>query len=329
MDDRHLGKILTLLDGKLLEYNLWRRIDSNNPLNIKNYFYDISYKNSTYSLKIPWSLVESQKSDTKKIILRALRFALNHIRSQPEQNDIYYSVNSSETNTSNINGVEKEILNFIYSVNSQKAKKYINSDDIVINTNANIDFIYDSLDILSERQLLIESTVSIDNKYANGTIGLKNYRINFRNEDKTNKIISTSIINDVKVFMSYSNTDKSLVGKIKQHLEEANLSVFVAHDDIEISEEWEDRILKELRDCHVFIALLTPNFRPSEWTDQEVGSAIAGNKLIIPLIDDKIHGFLKRKQGLNIKDKTPKLIANEITEFISNKPEFADILNTK
>jgi hypothetical protein len=82
----------------------------------------------------------------------------------------------------------------------------------------------------------------------------------------------------MKIFLSYSHLDKRLAGKIKKYLLQYGVKVFLAHDDIEPSEEWADKILEELRDCHVFMPILTKHFNKSNWTDQETGCALILNK---------------------------------------------------
>ena len=48
-----------------------------------------------------------------------------------------------------------------------------------------------------------------------------------------------------KIFISYSVKDKEIAGKVKDILSRFNISAFLAHQDIEVSEEWEKRILEE------------------------------------------------------------------------------------
>ena len=59
------------------------------------------------------------------------------------------------------------------------------------------------------------------------------------NEDATLEII--------QVFLSYSNRDKILAGKIKTFLEDHELQAFLAHEDIEPTQEGEGVIIDNLR----------------------------------------------------------------------------------
>ncbi len=109
-------------------------------------------------------------------------------------------------------------------------------------------------------------------------------------------------MNSLRIFFSYSIDDKKIVGMLKKQLEFMGFEVFLAHDDIEPSAEWQDEIIKNLKSCDVFIPLLTKSFRESKFTDQETGIAVATDKFIISLqVDFPPYGFIGKKQGLKIK----------------------------
>jgi len=119
-----------------------------------------------------------------------------------------------------------------------------------------------------------------------------------RNKDDAKEGIMTR----PKAFISYSTKDKKIASKIKLILDRFNISGFLAHDDMKISEEWKQRIEAELQRADVFIALLSVNFKGSDWTSQELGIAYSRKILIIPLSTDKTtpFGFINHIQGKNI-----------------------------
>lgn len=106
-----------------------------------------------------------------------------------------------------------------------------------------------------------------------------------------------------EIFFSYSTLDKKIVGPIARALEDKGFDVFLAHEDIEISEDWRKTILLHLRNASILIALLTSNYEKSVWTNQEAGYFIAKGK-IIPLIvgdtDIRKFGFIESFQGISI-----------------------------
>jgi len=110
-------------------------------------------------------------------------------------------------------------------------------------------------------------------------------------------------IEPIRVFLSYSSLDKEIAGQLKVALELQGIKAFLAHDDIEPTQEWEGVIIDNLKVCDVFIPLLSENFKESTWTDQETGIAVSEEKLIIPLkIDIDPYGFIGKIQALKINE---------------------------
>lgn len=102
----------------------------------------------------------------------------------------------------------------------------------------------------------------------------------------------------LRVFLSYYHADRSLAGRVGTQLQRLGIGVFVAHDDINPSQVWQERILRELQNCHAFLLLLTRKFHTSKWTDQETGLAIEKRKVIVPLsVDVNPYGFAGRFQA--------------------------------
>lgn len=126
---------------------------------------------------------------------------------------------------------------------------------------------------------------------------------------------------DFRVFLSYSHKDRRIAGEIKRHLEGYGLFVFLAHDDIAPSIIWQDEILKQLIDCHVFVPLLSTNFKDSKWTDQEAGIAYGHEKEIIPVCLDETspYGFMGKYQGFNCNSDAPRT-SKIIMDTILSKP---------
>lgn len=120
------------------------------------------------------------------------------------------------------------------------------------------------------------------------------------------------------IFLSYSSVDKLLAGLIKENLEklkgDLNLSVFLAHEDIEPEEIWIKEIKLNLTNCTIFMPLFSKNFLASWWANQEAGYAFAANKRIIPLKTDRDpDGLLRDIQAMpvneaNVQDKCRELI---------------------
>jgi len=108
-----------------------------------------------------------------------------------------------------------------------------------------------------------------------------------------------------KAFISYSSKDKLIGEKVKDTLGDFGIEGFLAHNDINVSEEWKQRIREELSISDIFILLLSKNFKNSDWTSQETGIAYFREILIIPLrLDETIpFGFINHLQGKSIEPK--------------------------
>lgn len=111
-------------------------------------------------------------------------------------------------------------------------------------------------------------------------------------------------IDEKSVFLSYAVEDKILAGKLKKVLEESGLRVFLAHEDIEPTAKWRDKIISDLKASNVFLVLRTKNYIGKQYTEQECGFALALGKRILSLsIDTKSSemGFLSEFQGAAFK----------------------------
>jgi hypothetical protein len=90
-------------------------------------------------------------------------------------------------------------------------------------------------------------------------------------------------INEKGIFVSYATEDKALAGKLKDVLEREGLRIFLAHEDIEPTAKWRDRIISDLKSCNIFIALRSEAYSTKQYTEQECGFALALNKRILSL----------------------------------------------
>ncbi len=121
---------------------------------------------------------------------------------------------------------------------------------------------------------------------------------------------------NVKVFLSHSDKDKKIASELKSKLSKHGLSVFLAHEDIDGGSDWVSKLYEEIQNSKIFIMLLTKNYHPSKYTDQETGIAIDCKKTILPIcVDDtRPYGFASSKQAivcsLPFEDSIIEKIAN-------------------
>ena len=113
-------------------------------------------------------------------------------------------------------------------------------------------------------------------------------------------------LKNVRAFISYSTANKKWSSTVKSSLLSVGFHGFLAHEDLRVSEEWKASILQELKKADVFVALLSKEFKQSEYCSQEVGFIIARKKvLVISLsIDGTMpYGFLSHLQGVLVHDE--------------------------
>ncbi len=124
---------------------------------------------------------------------------------------------------------------------------------------------------------------------------------------------------DVHLFISHSSLDKSDVAKLKKILSSYRVSCFVAHEDINTSEDWEKEIICGLDSCHALIAWVTDDFNASSYAQQEIGVALSKGKCVIPIRNGaNPKGFLSRIQGAR-EFKLPSEIAKHVIETLLSK----------
>ena len=124
----------------------------------------------------------------------------------------------------------------------------------------------------------------------------------------------------MRAFISYSVADKEWGGRVKQALESIGVHCFLAHEDMQVSEEWRARIIEELREVDIFVTVLSERFKASEWCSQEVGFIVSRPEVvIIPLTIDRTtpYGFLATLQGRYVADESK--ISTIVEEVIFRK----------
>ncbi|MFH1965200.1 MAG: toll/interleukin-1 receptor domain-containing protein [Acidobacteriota bacterium] len=102
-----------------------------------------------------------------------------------------------------------------------------------------------------------------------------------------------------RVFLSHKAEVKIETVRLKDQLSLYGISGFVAHKDIKPTKEWQTEIENALRTMDAFVALMTEDFHDSQWTDQEVGFAVArGTPTISVRLGKDPYGFIGKFQAL-------------------------------
>ncbi len=125
---------------------------------------------------------------------------------------------------------------------------------------------------------------------------------------------------EIKGFLSYNHEDSKKAALVKNLLQVLGINAFMAHEDIMPSSEWDNLIIKELKECNLFFPVITKNFFKSDWTNQECGAAIVRGITIMPISIalegeelEMPRGFLARYQAMKyILRDYDKINANNV-----------------
>ena len=137
------------------------------------------------------------------------------------------------------------------------------------------------------------------------------------------------------IFLSHKAEVKKQIQTLKKGLEKYGVEAFLAHSDIDPGTEWQEEIVEALESMDAFVPVLTEGFNESQWTDQEVGYAIAREVPIVPLrMGMDPYGFMGKIQALSCAwEDAPKEIIKVLArdsisvdgfvETVSECPDFA------
>jgi hypothetical protein len=119
-----------------------------------------------------------------------------------------------------------------------------------------------------------------------------------------------------RLFLSHKTEVKREAAAFKEVIRCYGISAFVAHEDIHPTKEWQDEIENALATMDGFVALLSSGFHDSNWTDQEVGYALArGVPIIAVRLDRDPYGFLGKFQALT---SSWDLASEGVVKLLSN-----------
>lgn len=179
---------------------------------------------------------------------------------------------------------------------------YFNCIPVTIEVHAKASFI---IKLQKYKNLILEAAQAlypIESENAEITdIVIKNAQSHISENSKT--VYDTSMWktpDKYKLFISHLTQDKDEVSVVAENLNRLGISTFVAHTDISGGKQWVNEIKNALMTMNGLLAYITPNFYDSEWTDQEIGFAMARNVPVFPVkcgADPK--GFIGHIQGIN------------------------------
>jgi len=130
-----------------------------------------------------------------------------------------------------------------------------------------------------------------------------------------------------RLFLCHVAANKVAVSKLKRELRVFGVAGFVAHEDIEPNLEWQREIELALGSMQALAALLTPEFKQSKWTDQEVGVALGRGLLVIPArLGLDPYGFIGKHQGLSGNLDVADRLAAGIVDILTKQKSTSSLM---
>ena len=270
----------------------------------------------------------------------AIRFAIVSKRLSPGDSEFLLTTeglkSQETTQTMSPETLKMEILRFFYTFNKPWPEQGISPWHLLDHFYATQEQVQQWIRFWRKAGFLLQQSSGVRYRENRGQVRSVPDTINPAKFDDVEEAVNSfhsmlmGVTNDsetVRAFISYSHEDGMLAGEIKKYLEKHGISAFLAHVDIEVSKEWEDIIRKELHECDIFVPLLTDNFRPSKWTDQEAGFAVGLNKTVFPLmVRDIPHGFLERIMAFKLDIDNVAPACEEIIAVIRKDEKLGPLL---
>ena len=123
-----------------------------------------------------------------------------------------------------------------------------------------------------------------------------------------------------RLFICHISEHKDYARALQRALTRFHVSSFVAHHDITPTLEWQNEIELALSTADALVALLTPGFHRSFWTDQEVGFAMGRGRLAVAVrLGESPYGFMAKLQAFQGDGRTQGEVAEQMfAAFVRN-----------
>jgi hypothetical protein len=133
--------------------------------------------------------------------------------------------------------------------------------------------------------------------------------------------------NRLRLFLSHVSRVKVEASSLKAALRPFGIDAFVAHEDIEPNADWRRDVEFGLRSMHALCALITPDFRASEWCDQEAGYALGR---AVPVLSvgwgEAPYGLIGKQQAIKGNLSAPEESAEIIFDVLIKQPTLVTVL---
>ncbi|XP_061171783.1 uncharacterized protein LOC133181268 [Saccostrea echinata] len=148
------------------------------------------------------------------------------------------------------------------------------------------------LDVLNERHVMIRfksSLTRVSPQYKAGTVNRKRH-LSFRSSKDLERVSpADSSVGDVtgsvkQILISYVRAEAAQHAlRLKQELSALGFSVYLDVHEIRSGLDWQDSLNYAVSNCEFFVALVTPKYGETQWTNREIKLADVLGKFIVPV----------------------------------------------
>jgi len=123
----------------------------------------------------------------------------------------------------------------------------------------------------------------------------------------------------LQIFISYSRVNQQFAIRLACELKSAGFCVWMDQFDIPTGARWDEEIEKALRECQIFLFIMTPASITSQNAKDEVGYAIDHGKRVLPVLleDCEVPLRLRRLQYVDFTRKSFNEGIESATELLS------------
>lgn len=132
------------------------------------------------------------------------------------------------------------------------------------------------------------------------------------------------------VFISYKSEERAYANRVRSALAYNGISCWMAPESIGAGGEYPSEIPKGIRQCPIFLLLLSPMAQKSKWIPREIDMAISAERIIIPFmikdcqLGDAFSFYLSQTQMRCMDEKNPDASIQELAEEIRSKLQKRD-----
>ncbi len=127
----------------------------------------------------------------------------------------------------------------------------------------------------------------------------------------------------LKVFLSHSAKDKSVLGNIVEETRHLGINLYLYEHDLQPGTMIADKVKKEISGADLFVVLLTKESQYSAYVQQEIGIAEGANKPVVPLVEsgveDRSLATLKGMEYVEFDPVNPEKSLAELRHYLKKR----------